>query len=159
MHEDKFYVLGGSRLAHPLLECFDSRSGWRSVPLRGEDLPTQWTGIQGCLVDECLFVYGGFCGRSVPDCGRYNELRKINLESHHLETVRVKDSISYPMRKDKYGCVAFENKIYVFGGYGKPSRQSQKDANFLADKDWLGWSDLGWTNEFHALDVNNREHY
>ena len=158
IHDNRFYLLGGSPF-WSLLECFDLKWGWTKIALKGDHLPEEWAGIQGCVVNECVFVYGGFCGTaSCSVSGRSNALSKIDLVNHSLDVVQTQDSNSHPMQKDKYGCIVYENKLYLFGGYGMPQKCEADDphSSFCLDDD--RFSGLGWTNEFHALDINNRKH-
>ena len=132
IHDNRFYLLGGSPF-WSLLECFDLKRGWTKIALKGDHLPVEWAEIQGCVRNECVFVYGGFCGTaSYSVSGRSNALRKIDLVNHRLDVVQTQDSNSHPMQKDKYGCVVYENKLYLFGGYGMPQKCEADDRTPLS---------------------------
>lgn len=157
---DCFYIIGGSREdieedSATVLECFSLQHGWQVFALKGERAPRGWCGIQGVIVEKCLYIFGGWCGDSFDPSRRNNSVRCINLETHELTTVPPVDQACLPMRKDKYGCVEDEKVLYVFGGYGCRTGPPAKDSDFHLDLNSM--IDWGWTNEFHSFDLNTSE--
>lgn len=155
-----FYIIGGSREdfeedSATVLECFSLQDGWQMFPLKGERAPRGWCGIQGAIVDQCLYIFGGWCGDSFDPSRRNSSVRCINLESHELTTVSPLDQACLPMRKDKYGCVEQDKVLYVFGGYGRRLGLPAVDSDFHLDMSTM--ADWGWTNEFHSFDLSTSE--
>ena len=155
-----FYIIGGSRDdvegdSPTMLECFSLQHGWQVFELKGERAPRGWCGIQGAIVDQFLYIFGGWCGDSFDASRRNNIIRCINLETHELRTVPPVDRACLPMLKDKYGCIEHEKVLYVFGGYGYRSDPPSEGSAFHPNRSYM--SELGWTNEFHSFDLNSSE--
>ena len=155
-----FYLIGGSREdveedSPTVLECFSLQHGWQVFALTGERAPRGWCGIQGAIVDKCLYIFGGWCGDSFDPSRRNNSVRCINLATHELTTVKPVDRMCLPMRKDKYGCVEHSRVLYVFGGYGRRTDHPAMDSDFHVDMNSV--PDWGWTNEFHSFDLSTSE--
>jgi N-acetylneuraminic acid mutarotase len=116
--DSKLYIVGGNDGVRTVatMEMFDPDSGkWISKP----SMPTD-RGLAACAaIDEKIYVIGGIRGSlSSPD---YSGINKVEVYDTKSDTwTHMAD-----MPTKRWGCsaVAFEGKIYVFGGctFGSPT--------------------------------------
>ena len=135
--DNKLHMWGGegeskekSQKLAQKLEVFDiSTEQWEQKPTHGTPPPGLW-GAAYAVVGSCLFVFGGWDGRS-----RYNNFFKLDLRTYQWEKVQV--SSRGPQKKSGCRMVSYgDNRLVVFAG----------------------WTGSVWTDELHVFDLNKGEY-
>ena len=116
----KLHMWGGnagsdvkSREMTQSVEVFDiTKELWeRKKIMHGNPTPGLWNTAYA-VVGTCLFVFGGFDGKS-----RYNSLYKLDLKIFQWKQVRASNPSNGPQRKSGCRMVSYgENKLVVFAG-------------------------------------------
>ena len=111
-----------------------TNEGWTLQPTTGTPPPGLWNG--GCAsVGNDLYFFGGENGSFY-----FNDLHKLNLETFQWSNLvhSGNDQRSWPTLKSSCGFSAVDKgTLCCFGGY----------------------TDKGWTNEFHLYDVQEGSSY
>ena len=137
---------GSTKEKGELVHTFNQLSeSWSSKQCQGPSPPDGLYLGASAYAGHHLYLYGGYDGPRY-----YNSLRQLDTRSwtwSHL-------SSAGPMPKAGCGMVTYDETLLCFGGYGIPSGTTQPGAKFTKE---IESSFSGWTNEFHAYDLNKSE--
>ena len=122
------------------VETFDLfTETWSQQHTTGDPPPGLYNGCCATCAG-LLYHYGGSNGRK-----HYSSLSKFDPASLNWTLVG-KDSINGPMRKANCAMVCFGEVLWVFAGYGQPTRPIQHGSAFSEDQ-----SGSARTNELHSF--------
>ena len=167
-YDGNFFVLGGSNYRNFQKNLTISkynlvRKVWESFPLKGKCLPpSAWSGFKGAVIGKKLYTFGGFVMNSNGGYCRTNRLDCLDMDSLEMNGIMAVGS-TQPIPKDKHECFAYRGKLYVFGGYGVPSKATLSNpSTFEYHRLEGGYDDSNlkqhyWTNEFHECDFERSE--
>ena len=129
-----------------LVHTFNQLSeSWSSKQCQGPSPPGGLYLGASAYAGHHLYLYGGYYG---PHNRYRNSLHQLDTRSwtwSHLYSAG-------PMPKAGCGMVTYDETLLCFGGYGTPSGTTQPGAEFTKESKFSGW-----TNEFHAYDLNKGE--
>ncbi|XP_063235447.1 kelch domain-containing protein 3 [Bacillus rossius redtenbacheri] len=112
---EKIYVWGGRNDEESCnkLFCFDTAVlKWVSVSARG-DTPGARDGHSACVIDHCMYVFGGF----VENIERFSQdVHALNLQTFNWTLVQTRGEP--PLYRDFHTATAIGHLMYIFGGRG-----------------------------------------
>ena len=158
IHNDRFYLYSGYSGGPALvqrseaeLRVLDLHSGlWSAEKTSSEGLPECISGACCTVVDDCLYVFGGWLAGF-----RNAAVHELKLSTLTWRELPEKNPESGPILKDKAGMVAYgKHMLCVFGGYGYPTWEQgggQRDAAYHPDEESSGH--IYWTNELHLFNI------
>ncbi|ESO90158.1 hypothetical protein LOTGIDRAFT_218243 [Lottia gigantea] len=126
---------------------------WKLHKSRGE-VPNGMSGSCSCVYDEFLYVIAGHSYE-----GNVNTVHKLNLKTLTWSKLTVLGEALSP--RDKATCWCYDNKIYVFGGFGVPLNHYIHDhGNFEFDptlqmRDRGSLHNRGWNNQVVVFDIKD----
>lgn len=107
------------------------------------DIPPGMSGSAAVIIENSLYLFGGY-GYNGDGCT--NKLYKLDLETFSWENLNPSGIPPSPV--DKMVGWQYNNKFYIFGGFGNPDSTAAYDFQFIFYN--LLWR--GWTNQFFAYD-------
>ncbi|XP_023346001.1 kelch domain-containing protein 2 [Eurytemora carolleeae] len=141
---------------------------WRKLTTKG-DTPNRCSGAGGCILEDTLFIVAGFhqvfrtynrdSSESSDDDDqppRYprieisNRIWSLNLRS--LVWKKLTPGGIPPLACDKTSLWPYQDKVFLFGGFGTPHTQQSHGAvsrkfQFVEDEPFPGISRRGWSNQ------------
>jgi N-acetylneuraminic acid mutarotase len=95
-----------------VLYCFDTISlKWVPKPKVSGHIPGARDGHTACNINNCMYIFGGY----EEDTDRFsNDVYVLDLKSYVWKYVTVRGIP--PSWRDFHSAVAFDNKMFVFGG-------------------------------------------
>ena len=142
---DKVYLYGGWGLGSSeekgSLHQFNlTTRRWTKTRTEGPKLRDASSSVS---VETEVYIYGGQHGSDY--LGSLHQLS--TKEGTWKELVGQGDR---PMRKERSGIVHYGDKLFIMGGYGRPSGPMQPGATFRKDS-----GGGGWTNELHCFNLKD----
>lgn len=112
---DKIFVWGGrnDEAACNILFCFDTSSLQWSCPQVSGMIPGARDGHSACIIDHCMYVFGGF----------EEEIDRFSQDVHALDlrTMKWRYVIAQgepPSYRDFHSATTLGHRMYIFGGRG-----------------------------------------
>lgn len=151
------------------LTCFPSYNRIKKLctgETSDEDIPIDRSGATGTVINNHLYMFGGY-----SEEGNLNSLHRLNL--HNLKWRHLQPTGNAPLPCDKVVCWQFEEKLYLFAGYGRGPDPAQWRGNlgyqFILDASshWVSLNSVhcaslmfhqlqhylrGWNNQFVCYD-------
>jgi len=148
---------------------------WRKLSTKG-DIPNRCSGAGACVLNDDLYIVAGFHHVFHPsrseseteeeDPDQYyirrieisNRIWRLNLQT--LVWKKLAPSGHPPLCCDKTTCWSYNNKVYVFGGFGAPPLENDAVANkfkFVVDTSIFDGRYLrGWSNQLVAYSSESK---
>ena len=150
---NQLFCIGGTTvmgmLADPL-EVLDPVKGcWSLYDLTGDTHKLRRVGASAVTyLDRFIIVFGGF----VPSWGSSHTRDVIVVD---LQTDSVMSNITVtgelPHPRDKHAAVVYQDKMYVFGGWGADVPNQPEFVRASVEEN--GPMNCGWNNTLHSLDL------
>lgn len=117
VYKDTMYIFGGwnGRLSCNDLYCFNfEKRKWKLVTTTGS-APSIRRAHGAVVHSHYMYIFGGYDIRYPASF--YNQLYRLNLETHEWQEVECKGNI--PSGRSRLGMVRHKDKIYVLGGWDR----------------------------------------
>nr|CAD7577540.1 unnamed protein product [Timema californicum] len=129
---------------------------WTRVLTKG-DIPPRSSGSCGILLDDFLYVFGGFChyfGENAE--GNSNMLHRLHIPSRTWELLNPAGRPA-PTPCDKLAGWVYKDKLYFFGGFGpRPDLerfQYEMDQSTVYSAMPRGWNNQGKPPQVHPTEI------
>lgn len=102
-----------------------------------DDVPLERSGASGTVIGRHLYMFGGY-----SEEGNLNTLHQLDL--HNLKWRHLQPAGPLPLPSDKSVCWEYQEKLYLFAGYGRGPDPAQWRDNigyqFILDtsSQWVG---------------------
>lgn len=148
---------GNSFHTPSIVQAYDpSTTSWTRVVTSGE-VPRPTAGAASTLLQDVVFVFGGFCHWDEEEGGEQamsDHIYRLDLETKTWKNLR--PSGLPPPSSDKGIAWSYEGDVFIFGGYGDMRRDSEgidakyrQELNSFSHREWP----RGWNNALVRYNV------